>query len=72
MSKIIGELVVGLVRFTVSILMSVILSEAFQKMGIWLDAKILGRRTKFLIAGLIGIAAYFLFPILTGLVMGLF
>ena len=67
MGKIIGELLFGLARFLVVLVMESFLVEAARNFMIWLDPKIRGRWTRIITGGLLGIAAYFLFPIVMGL-----
>ncbi|CAN5267435.1 hypothetical protein BH10PSE11_BH10PSE11_03120 [soil metagenome] len=69
MVKLFGELLFGLVRFLFVLLMESFVAEAARKFMAWLDPKVQGRRTKFIIGGLLGIAAYFLFPIVMSLLL---
>lgn len=69
MAKLIGELLFALVRFLVVLLMESFLVEAARKFMVWLDPKVHGRRAKIVAGGLLGIAAYFLFPIVMSLLM---
>jgi hypothetical protein len=63
MAKLIGELLLAMVNaFIKGCANSLIL-----KIGAWLDMKIHGRTTKLVVGVLLGIAAYFLVPIVTGL-----
>jgi hypothetical protein len=64
MAKLIGELLFGLVR----ILIADLLKQAAVKVCAWLDTKIYGRITRIVLGGLLGLAAYFIFPIILGLV----
>jgi hypothetical protein len=72
MGKIIGELIFGLVRFLVVLVMESFLAVAAKNFITWLDPKIRGRYTRLIVFGLLGIVAYFFLPIVMGLVMGLF
>jgi hypothetical protein len=63
MANLIGELLFGLVR----ILIADWLKQAAVKVCAWLDTKIHGRTTKMIVGGLLGLAAYFIFPIIMGL-----
>ena len=63
MAKLVGELFFGLVR----ILIADLLKQAAVKVCAWLDAKIQGRTTRLVLGGFLGIAAYFIFPIILGL-----
>jgi hypothetical protein len=63
MAKLVGELFFGLVR----ILIADLLKQAAVKVCAWLDTKIQGRTTRLVLGGFLGIAAYFIFPIILGL-----
>ena len=63
MAKLVGELFFGLVR----ILIADLLKQAAVKVCAWLDTKIQGRMTRLVLGGFLGIAAYFIFPIILGL-----
>jgi hypothetical protein len=63
MSNAIGELLFGLVR----ILVGDWLKQAAAKVCAWLDTKVHGRIARIVLGGLLGIAAYFIFPIIMGL-----
>jgi len=67
MGKIIGELIFGLTRFLVVLVMESVLIQAARNFAAWLDPKVRGRYTKLVVGGLLGVAAYFLFPIVMGL-----
>jgi hypothetical protein len=63
MAKFIGELLLEMVS-------AVIKGWAYSLMlraGAWLDTKIPGRKTKIVVGMLLGVAAYFLIPIVTDL-----
>lgn len=68
MAKLIGELLIGLVRFIIQLVMSLLLLETAQKFMAWLDPKIRGRWMKIAVGGLLGICAYFLYPVIMSLV----
>ena len=63
MAKLVGEILFGLVR----ILIADLLKQAALKVCAWLDTKIQGRTTKLIVGGFLGLAAYFVFPIIMGL-----
>jgi hypothetical protein len=63
MAKLVGELFFGLVR----ILVADLLKQAAVKVCAWLHTKVQGRTTRLVLGGLLGIAAYFIFPIILGL-----
>jgi hypothetical protein len=63
MAKLVVELLFGLVR----ILIADVLKQAAVKACAWLDTKIRGRTTRIVLGGLLGLAAYFIFPIVLGL-----
>jgi hypothetical protein len=63
MAKLVGELFFGLVR----ILIADLLKQAAVKVCAWLDTKVQGRTTRLVLGGFLGIAAYFIFPIILGL-----
>ncbi len=64
MAKLLGELLIellgGLVR-------SFLEQAIIVKFGTWLDTKIQGRRVKIVLGLFLGVSAYFLIPILLGL-----
>jgi hypothetical protein len=63
MAKLFGELLFGIVRSLAEDLFKQILV----KVDAWLDTKVRGRISRIVLGGLLGIAAYFLFPIIMGL-----
>ena len=63
MAKLLVELLLWLIRIIVVDL----LWQAVVKFCAWLDTKISGRRPRLIIGGLLGLAAFFLFPIILGL-----
>ena len=63
MAKLIGELLFGLIR----ILIADLLKQAAVKVCAWLDTKVHGRTARIVLGGLLGIGAYFIFPIILGL-----
>ena len=63
MVKLVGELLFGLVR----ILIADLLKQAAVKACAWLDTKIQGRTARLVLGGFLGLAAYFIFPIILGL-----
>lgn len=63
MLKLFGELLFDLFR----VLVADLLRQMALKMCAWLDKNIQGRRTKIVVGLLLGLAAYFLFPIVLGI-----
>ena len=63
MANIIGELLFAAVRAFVKGWAYAL----FLRVGAWLDTKVQGRTTRIVVGILLGIAAYFLIPIVTGL-----
>jgi len=63
MAKLFGELLFGLIR----LLIVGLLKQAAVKVCAWLDTKVHGRIARIVVGGLLGIAAYFIFPIIMGL-----
>jgi hypothetical protein len=63
MAKLFGELLFGLVR----ILIADLLRQAALKVCAWLDTKVHGRIARIVLGGLLGLAAYFIYPIILGL-----
>ena len=63
MAKLLGELLLDLLR----VLVGDLPRQAAVKVGAWLDKNIEGRRTKMIVGLLLGVAAYFLFPIILGI-----
>jgi hypothetical protein len=63
MAKLLGELLLDLAR----VLVRDVLWQVALKVGAWLDNNIQGRRTKIAIGLLLGVAAYFVFPIILGI-----
>lgn len=63
MAAFFAELVFDLVRALVG---SWLRETAFA-IGAWLDTKIHGRAARFVVGGLLGIAAFFLIPVIAGL-----
>jgi hypothetical protein len=63
MAKLVGELLFGLVR----ILIADVLKQTAVNVCAWLDTKVHGRIARIVLGGLLGIAAYFIFPIIMGL-----
>ena len=63
MAKVLGELLLIMVRILVVDLMG----QAVVKFGAWLDTKVSGRTTRIILGGLLGLAAYFIFPIILGI-----
>jgi hypothetical protein len=68
MAKLFGELLFVIVRFLIQVLMSSFLILTAQKFMAWLDTKVHGRWAKILVGGLLGVAAYFLYPMMMVLV----
>ena len=63
MAKLFGELLFYLVR----VIFIDLISAAVFKFFAWLDMQIPGRWPKIIFAGLMGLVAYFLIPILIGI-----
>ena len=63
MAKLLGELLLDLLR----VLVGDVLKQLALRVGGWLDNNIRGRRAKIVIGLLLGVAAYFLFPIVLGI-----
>jgi hypothetical protein len=63
MAKLIGEALFWLVR----VLIADLLKQTAVMVCAWLDTKIYGRITRIVLGGLLGLAAYFIFPIILGL-----
>ena len=63
MAKLLGELLFGLLR----VLVGDLLKGAALRVCAWLDQNIRGRRVKMIVGLLLGVAAYFLFPIVLGI-----
>ncbi|MBR1179056.1 hypothetical protein JQ617_34185 [Bradyrhizobium sp. KB893862 SZCCT0404] len=63
MARFFGELLFELARS----LIGGLLERAVLKAGAWLDARVPGRRTRIVAGLLLGVAAYFLIPVLAGL-----
>ena len=63
MAKLFGELLFGLIRLLVADL----LKQAAVKVCAWLDPKIHGRSTRIIVGLLLGLVAFFVFPIIMGL-----
>ena len=63
MAGFIGELLIAIVRGLVADWAHAL----FVKVGTWLDGKIAGRTAKVVIGVVLGLAAFFLIPVLIGL-----
>ena len=63
MAKLLGELLLDLLR----VLISDLLKGVALRVGAWLDQNIQSRRVKMIVGLLLGVAAYFLFPIILGI-----
>ncbi len=63
MAKLLGELLFDLLRVLVGDLLKGVALRACA----WLDQNIGGRRVKIIVGLLLGVAAYFLFPIILGI-----
>jgi hypothetical protein len=63
MAKLLGELLFDLLR----VLVGDLLRGVALRVGAWLDRNIRGRRVKIVVGLLLGVAAYFLFPIFLGI-----
>jgi hypothetical protein len=63
MAKLIGELLFAMV----SALIRGWAYSLFLKVGAWLDTRVHGRTARLIVGLLLGLAAYFLIPIVTGL-----
>ena len=67
MSKILGGVLFAIVRSIIDDLVISILKPIGLKFATWLDTKIQGQRTKVVVGGFLGLAAYFLLPIILSL-----
>jgi hypothetical protein len=63
MAKLFGELLFGLIRLLVVDLFK----QVAVKVCAWLDTKVHTRTLRIVLGGLLGIAAYFIFPVIMGL-----
>jgi hypothetical protein len=63
MAKLLGELLFDLLR----VLVGDLLKRVALRVCAWLDQNIQSRRVKIIVGLLLGVAAYFLFPIILGL-----
>jgi hypothetical protein len=63
MAKLLGELLLDLLR----VLVRDLLKGVALRVGGWLDQNIQSRRVKIAVGLLLGVAAYFLFPIILGI-----
>ena len=63
MAKLLGELLFDLLR----VLVGDLLKGVALRVCAWLDQNIRGRRVKIVVGLLLGVAAYFLFPIVLGI-----
>ncbi|OQW57253.1 MAG: hypothetical protein A4S14_20735 [Proteobacteria bacterium SG_bin9] len=64
MASLFGQLLIGLFKE----LLEDRLKAAGLTFATWLDGKISGRALKLILGGILGLAAYFLLPIILGLV----
>ncbi|CAN5505882.1 hypothetical protein BH11PSE4_BH11PSE4_06610 [soil metagenome] len=67
MARFLGELLFAMLRAIIFDW----LYELMLKAAAWLDAELPGRRTKLVIGMLLGVAAFFIIPVVTALVTGL-
>jgi hypothetical protein len=63
MAKLVVELLLWLIR----VLVMDLLWQGVTKFCAWLDTKMTGRWPRLIVGGLLGLAAFFLFPIILGL-----
>jgi len=63
MAKLLGELLFDLLR----VLVGDLLKRVALRVCAWLDQNIQSRRVKIIVGLLLGVAAYFLFPIVLGI-----
>jgi hypothetical protein len=63
MAKLVGELLFEMAGALIKGWATALLLKA----GAWLDTKVHGRTTRIVVGLLLGIAAYFIFPVVTGL-----
>jgi hypothetical protein len=66
MAKIIGELLFAMIRAFIRGCVNSFLQQIVPKLGAWLDTKVHGR-TKIVVGLFLGVAAYFIIPIIAGL-----
>jgi hypothetical protein len=67
MANLFGSLFFTVARGVVAGLMVSFLGKAGRNFLLWADTKVQGRRAKLVIGGLLGLAAYVLFPIVMSL-----
>jgi hypothetical protein len=67
MAKLFFELLLELLAWIIRVLVMDLLWQAVVKLCAWLDPKISGRWPRLIMGGLLGLAAFFLFPIILGL-----
>ncbi len=63
MADLIGKILIGLIR----VLVEEWLKQVAIKVCAWLDIRVHGRIARFVLGGLLGLAAFFALPILLGL-----
>ena len=63
MADLIGKMLFGLIR----ILIEDWLRQVAFKVCAWLDTKVDGRTARFVLGGFLGLAAWFIFPMILGL-----
>ena len=67
MGKLFFELLLELLLWIIRVLVVDLLWQAVVKLCAWLDPRITGRWPRLIIGGLLGLAAFLLFPIILGL-----
>ena len=67
MTKLIGELLFELVRILIRDLVTSFCKQIAVKVCAWIDSRVHGRTARFVLGGLLGIVAYFAYPIILGL-----
>ena len=67
MANLFGDLIFSLARVLFMELMESFLLKAGRNFMLWADTRIRGRWSKVIIGGLLGLAGYFLLPILMSL-----
>jgi len=63
----VAKLLVELLLWLIRVLVVDLLWQAAVKLCAWLDTKMTGRWPRLIVGGLLGLAAFFLFPIILGL-----
>jgi hypothetical protein len=70
MAKLLFELLAELSLWIIRVLVMDLLWQAIVKLCAWLDSRIAGRWPRLIVGGFLGLAAFFLFPVVLGLLGG--